>query len=235
MKWREAVLKSLNEYAVRHDTRVVPRQEFLSEELTAIVSAVGSRGKTPHQTLSRILQEFRDEGLIEFLSPGQYLLLDAPISVEAEDLTQEALDIAIRANKLLIGNIETDSVVATVRRRIGQDRVRVLTVDQYSKECAVCDVSDGNLLVASHILRWADSPEHRGNLTNVLCLCKPHDSLFETGYWTLRDDYSLLANSSVESKTIRWLTSRRQCRVPTQFPPNIEFIRAHRQRFGFVV
>src|SRR5437879_2043194 len=126
MQWRDAVLASLHSYCTRHATRAVERQRFIGEELSVITAVTASPGLTPDQTLSRILQELRDEGLVQFLERGYYLLLDAPINVESEDLTDEAIDFAIRANKLRLGKVETDDKVCLARRRKGQDRLRKL-------------------------------------------------------------------------------------------------------------
>ena len=62
-----------------------------------------AHGKTPDQTLSRVLQELRRDGIIHFLDLGKYLLLDTPIDIEAEDLPDEAIDLAINNGKLRIG------------------------------------------------------------------------------------------------------------------------------------
>ncbi len=129
MQWRDAVLASLHSYCGRHSTRVVERQQFLGEELPVIISTTVSRGITPDQTLGRILQELRDEGLVEFLERGRYLLLDAAIDVESEDLTDEALDLAIRANKLKLGQVETSTEICLARRRRGQQRLRQLVTE----------------------------------------------------------------------------------------------------------
>src|SRR5207253_8233060 len=99
MGWRDAVLSSLRSFRQRHGTRMITRQEFITEELPRIISATGSTGRTPQQTLSRILQELRDEGLVEFLGDGSYFLQDATIDIDEEDLTDEAIDHAIRARR----------------------------------------------------------------------------------------------------------------------------------------
>ena len=234
MNWRDAVLASLRGFSQRHRSPVIERQPFLDEELAVIVSATGSLGATPAQTLSRHLQELRDEGVIQFLERGQYLLLDDPIDVEQEDLTDEAIDFALRANRLRLGIVPTDSVPTRMRRRRGQARIRGLITQTYGGQCAVCDVEDNRLLIASHIVGWAESPEHRGNLSNVICLCRFHDALFEAHYWTLTDDLSPLAAPGVTSHTVRVLLEQMvHFRCPNQFRPAVEFVRAHRQRCAF--
>lgn len=233
MQWREAVLASLKAYCQRRTTRVIQRQTFIAEEIDSIVAMTNSIGATPQYTLSKSMQELRDEGIVEFLSRGEYLLLDGAIDVEDEDLTDEAIDYALRANRLKIGVITTDSQQALVRRRKGQARVRQLTLENYSSCCAVCDITDLQLLVASHIIGWAEAPEYRGNLDNVICMCRLHDALFETGYWSLDDDLNLLKQASVTSNTIRIvLEAMTSFRLPLAYTPALNFIRGHRKRSG---
>jgi putative restriction endonuclease len=144
------------------------------------------------------------------------------------------LDLAIRANKLQIGTVETDTPLAIVRRRKGQDRLRRLVTDYYGHHCAVCDVDDTSLLVASHIVGWAEAPAHRGDLTNVICLCRIHDPLFERGYWSLSDELAIVTRPGVTSRTIRRLLGElRHFRPPSVYPPSRAFVESHRSRFGF--
>jgi hypothetical protein len=213
---------------------MIARQDFITEELPRIISATGSTGRTPHQTLSRVLQELRDEGLVEFLGNGNYFLQDTTIDVDEEDLIDEALDHAIRSRRLILRDIETATPTVLARRRRGQDRLRKLSLEQYSKTCAVCDVTELSLLIASHIVPWAEAPDHRGRLDNVICLCRFHDVLFESGYWSLADDFSVIKRPRPVGRPIRLLLDNMDAfRAPTSFVPSLEFIREHRQRFGF--
>jgi predicted restriction endonuclease len=127
------------------------------------------------------------------------------MNVEDQELTDEEIDQALRGNRLLIGIVPTDSQQAQVRQRRGQARIRKLTVANYGARCAVCDVTDHAFLVASHVIGWAEAPEHRGDLANIICLCRIRDALFETGYWSLGDSLSLLKRKNVASITIRQL------------------------------
>ncbi len=234
MRWRDAVLQALHSYCHTHRTRVVERQTFIHEQLKWICTVTSSTGATPAYTLSRHLQELRDAGSIEFLSRGSYLLLDDPIDIEEEDLSDEAIDLALRANRLRLGEVETDSTPAVTRRRKGQARIRELITGLYEFRCAVCDVADVGLLIASHVVGWAEAPEHRGNLANVICLCRPHDALFEAKYWSLGDDLTILRRGEVSSRTIRFLLDEMAgFRRPTAFAPAPEFVKIHRMRAGF--
>ena len=74
--WRECVLDGLRRYTSRNRTSRIERRPFLEQELPSMSAAVGSVGKTPAQTVSRVLQELRDEGKLFFSSGGVYVLTD---------------------------------------------------------------------------------------------------------------------------------------------------------------
>lgn len=233
MRWRDAVLDALRRCSRRHQSKVIDRDALIREEMDRIKESTGSIGQTPSQTLSRVLQELRDEGVIEFLSPGSYLLLAEPFDVESEELPEAAIDMAIRAGRLRLGVVDASDERAMLRRRLGQSRLRELTMANYGRRCSVCDVVDTALLVASHVVRWADSPDDRGKLTNVLCLCRFHDALFETGYWTLTDELVPLTRSDSKSDTIRFLLGQiRDFRRPASHLPDPSFVARHRVRTG---
>jgi len=234
MSWRDSVLAALDRFAARHGSRNVDRQLFLREELAQISAEVQTQGKTPHQTASRVLQELRDEGVIEFISSGSYLLTDQPIDVETEELPDEAIDVALQRRLLRIGCVTTGTDQAIVQIRRGQSRVRALTISNYQTTCTVCDVSEAKLLIASHVVGWSEAPEHRGNLSNVICLCRFHDVLFEYGYWSLGDDYRILKREQIASVAVRTvLDLAREFRTPVAFPPAAELLLRHRASAGF--
>jgi HNH endonuclease len=236
MQWREAVLSSLHSYCVRHNTRSIERQQFIEEELPVIVNMTNSQGLTPDQTLSRNLQELGEEGVIQRLQRGQYLLLDTPIDVESEDLTDEEIDLALRVSKLKLGKIETDDKICFARRHKGQDRIRKLVTGFYGGRCASCDVTDPGLLIASHIATWAEAPEHRGDLRNVICLCRIHDALFESGYWSLDENLGYVKRTPSTSRLVQLvLENMEPFRLPDEFHPSPQFLQVHRARCGFPV
>ncbi len=234
MKWNDAVIRGLRRFARRHKTRKINRRGLLQEELQQIVNETQSKGITPEQTLSRVLQELRDQGLLYFLDQGTYLLLDTPLDVETEDLPDDALDFALSHEKLRLGSVSTSSEKALARRRRGQDRLRVLTLHNYGSRCALCDVTDERLLVVSHISRWADDPEASGDFSNVICLCRFHDALFEHGYLSLSDDLTVLRKNDGGSRTVALnLEIAEKFQPPPSYPPSPVYLRKHRQRTGY--
>lgn len=233
MNWREAVAEALQRYSSRHATKYIRRQELIQEELDRIIQDTDSHGETPHQTLSRILQELRDAGELYFLGDGNYVLATEPISIEQEDLPLEALDLAVEHNNLRLGILPAADQKALARRRLGQQKLRDQTLINYAHQCALCDINDSRLLIAGHILRWADSPETRGDLRNLVCMCRLHDALFEEGYFSLADDYRIIRKPSLGSQMILLVLKHTHAfRPPSYFPPAIEYLRGHRVRTG---
>jgi len=68
ISWRRAVLDALGRYCGRHQSQDVYRHRILQEELDEMVSQTQSRGRTPEMTFNRVMQELRDEGLVEFVN-----------------------------------------------------------------------------------------------------------------------------------------------------------------------
>ena len=236
MDWRDAVVEALHRYSIRHNTKVITRQGLIGEELPRIVADTSATGITPDQTLSRVLQELQQEEILYFSSRGTYVLLDKPVEVEREDLPDDAVDFALEANKLRIGNVPTGDVVGAGRVRQGQRRIHTLTLKYYEFRCGFCDVLDRNLLIAAHVSPWANDIDGRGDLSNVICMCSFHDALFEHGYFALTDDYRILKKHGVTSRTIRGLLETTEAlRTDTPYPPSPVFLRKHRARTGFAV
>jgi hypothetical protein len=156
------------------------------------------------------------------------------INVEEQDLTDAEIDEALHENRLRLGIVPTGSQQALVRCRHGQARIRELAIENYQKCCAVCDVTDRALLIASHVVGWAKAPADRGNLANVICLCRMHDALFEAGYWSLGNSLKLLKRTAVRSATIRGLLSNMTSfRKPLRFAPASRFVKHHREENDF--
>lgn len=76
MTWREAVEAAARRQAGRSANNVFSRQDLLDAERSAILLDCGGGGETPDQTISRLLQELRDDGVITFVDDeGTYRLI----------------------------------------------------------------------------------------------------------------------------------------------------------------
>lgn len=74
--WSEVVEEAVRRHVASSGSAEFTRQDLIDAELELIVSETGSQGKTPESTLSRELQQLRDEGVIEFIDDrGSYRLV----------------------------------------------------------------------------------------------------------------------------------------------------------------
>jgi hypothetical protein len=181
-----------------------------------------------------VLQELRDEGNLFFSDAGVYVLSGAKIDAVGKDFPEDVLDHAVRLDRLYIGDVAAFDAVGQARVRRGMAAVRRGTLLHYRGRCALCDVADARLLVASHIARWADRPNARGLLTNVMCLCRLHDPLFELGYFALSDALAVRWRPAILSDSIRRFADA--CAGPFQPParqaPAFAYLQEHRARVG---
>lgn len=230
--WKNAVKLALEHYSKQHKTIQINRHHFISSELDGIVKLTQSTGLTPSQTLSRVLQELRDEGYLFFSSSGVYVLNVVKFDVVEEDFAEDILENALMHGNLILGDVVTSTELAQVRLRNGVAALRNATLINYGEKCALCDITDKSLLVTSHIARWSDLAEARGNLGNTICFCSLHDKLFESGYFMLTDELETLFRPNLNSKVLDvW---KNECTWQFSLPkfsrPNIEFLSMHRER-----
>lgn len=90
---------------------------------------------------------------------------------------------------------------AVIKSRITQGKFRDDLISKYHK-CALCDVADPQLLIASHIKPWGQSklnPKERNDVENGILLCSWHDALFDKGYISFDDDGSVIISAKLEN------------------------------------
>jgi hypothetical protein len=175
-----------------------------------------------------------DEIFRKHANKKNWLRVTPSIDVEVADLSDEALRTAIRAGRLRFGTVQTSISAGERRLRRGQAELRKLTLENYRFRCALCDVADPNLLLASHVIGWAERAETRGDLRNTICLCRFHDALFETGYWSLTDDLQIVRRTGIDSPTISVLLPP-TCSFsrPLEHLPAPDFLGHHRTAHGY--
>lgn len=233
--WRNAVINGIVRLTETKDSKIFTRQELIDQQLLLITQEAGSTGETPSQTLSRVLQELRDENLLEFIrgKRGTYYSLIHNINIEHEDLPNKVIDKAIKEHKLNFNNVNVSEKTIETRQRIGQQRLRSLTLNNYHSRCALCDISDEKFLISAHLARWADNYEGRGDLANIVCLCRFHDPLVEYGYISFSDDLRILKKKSQSQMINSVLEKTNQFRNPIADKPNVKYLVLHRKRNGF--
>ena len=84
---------------------------------------------------------------------------------------------------------------AVVSVRVNQTRFRRSVLSSYRSRCCVSDLGDERLLVASHIVPWAQDSRNRLNPRNGLCLSTLHDTAFDRGLFTVTPEGGLCADN----------------------------------------
>ncbi|WP_309601459.1 HNH endonuclease [Sphingomonas sp.] len=91
--------------------------------MNAIIAATGSTGATPWQTLSRELQELRDQGLLEFVGPGVYRYAGLPAASAPLGVTK---GVFVTGSHSIYGDVPKDfyrfpsNYLLAAQRMVGQ-------------------------------------------------------------------------------------------------------------------
>ena len=90
-------------------------------------------------------------------------------------------------------SVPTSVAMRQIKTQIGHACFSNNVKNNYKNHCCFpeCKISDRDFLVASHIARWADNSERRGDTSNGLCLCPIHDKAFELCYFSLDNNFCI--------------------------------------------
>jgi putative restriction endonuclease len=130
---------------------------------------------------------------------------------------------------------ETEST-RQVRVRLAQRFFRRAVISSYDFRCCVTGIEIRSLLIASHILPWAQYPDLRANPRNGLCLSSLHDSAFDRGLMTFDDECRLVLSSELRGAFVNSVIAAsfqafegRIMKLPQKFRPNEDYLRLHRE------
>ncbi len=133
---------------------------------------------------------------------------------------------------------EGEDVVSMAKQRKGQDYFRRMILANYSCCCAITGIEIPQLLLASHIIPWADKShkKERLNPENGICLSAFYDKAFDKGLITISpDDYTVRLSSALrEYETCEYYDRHfgsingRQIAMPAEYKPNRDFLAYHR-------
>jgi len=138
----------------------------------------------------------------------------------------------IKTEDLPAEGIERDAVV---RVRVNQAFFRRRILSAYEFRCCVTGLTIRPLLVASHIVGWAQDKTNRLNPRNGLCLNALHDRAFDTKLMWIDSGYRVrfsrvLAKATGASReTTDWLTQfeGKRLLLPNDFAPDALFLKKH--------
>lgn len=96
-------------------------------------------------------------------------------------------------------NLVGEDKVREVKTRVNQDVFRQMVLANYNGLCAVSGINISELLVASHIIPWAESKEERLNPENGICLSSLYDRAFDQGFISFDNDYKMIISPQLEA------------------------------------
>lgn len=124
---------------------------------------------------------------------------------------------------------------STTKVRVNQRFFRDRILSIYGYTCCITGLAVPELLVASHIVPWAEDARNRLNPRNGLCLNALHDKIFDRGLMWIEKDYTirfasrLLKNPTEELADAQWLVSfeKKSLKLPKGFTPDIGLLQRH--------
>jgi predicted restriction endonuclease len=151
---------------------------------------------------------------------------------------QELLSAASQLEPATVSVVEEGETSrrAEVEIRTKQSLFRRMVLSSYAGRCCMSGLSETRLLVASHIVPWGESRDHRLNPRNGLCLSVLHDKAFDRGLITVSPDLtvrvssviSMLRDDSFVQSTLVVMDGRK-INLPEKFSPAPEFLEWHNQ------
>ena len=131
--------------------------------------------------------------------------------------------------------LEGKTKEVVIRQRVNQNVFRTMILNNYNDQCAVTGINDQRLLIASHIIPWAEREDTRLNPENGVCLSALYDKAFDKGLITIRpDDYTIMVSPSLRDTLTQEAYSEHfakyeNCKIilPEEHKPNRDFLQYH--------
>ncbi|MBI9056773.1 MAG: HNH endonuclease [Labilibaculum sp.] len=97
-----------------------------------------------------------------------------------------------------LGNLVGETRSTYVKTRVNQNFFRQVILANYHSKCAVTGIDLPQLLIASHILPWAENKEERLNPANGICLSALYDKAFDKHLISFDEDYRMILSTNLK-------------------------------------
>lgn len=135
---------------------------------------------------------------------------------------------------------EGEDKLSITKQRKGQDYFRRMILANYGGRCAITGIDIPQLLLASHIIPWADKShkQDRLNPCNGICLSALYDKAFDQGLITISpDDYCVVLSSVLRENATKDYFDKhfgiivgKKLTMPTEYLPYRDFLAYHRDK-----
>ena len=172
----------------------------------------------------------------------QYAQYEQEVVVADSIVAQERNPRAISTKLIAHFDITKDGEdkISLTKQRKGQDYFRRMILANYGGRCALTGIDIPQLLLASHIIPWADKSHKKDRLnpSNGICLSALYDKAFDQGLITISpDDYCVVLSSVLrENETKEYFDKHfgviigKKLMMPTEYLPNRDFLAYHRDK-----
>ena len=133
---------------------------------------------------------------------------------------------------------EGEDAESIAKQRRGQEYFRRMILSNYRGKCALTGIDIPQLLLASHIIPWADAShkKQRLNPCNGICLSALYDKAFDKGLITISpDNFKVYLSSALrEYEDQRYYDKHFRCisgqkiAMPVKYMPSRDFLDYHR-------
>ncbi len=134
-----------------------------------------------------------------------------------------------------LSGLKGEEKARTVMTRVNQNTFRSIVLANYTNHCAISGIDVPDLLLASHILPWAESsPEERLDPENGICLSALYDRAFDKGLIGIKQNYEVVLSQELklkkENEYFRCYflpVEGLKLRLPQKYLPRKEFLQYH--------
>jgi putative restriction endonuclease len=164
-------------------------------------------------------------------------------SNDKEKLAYESTELIAKFSKKTIEEVvalkdleipEGKEKVRLIKTRVNQSFFRASILGIYDSKCCITRLSIPKLLVASHIVPWANDSKNRLNPENGLCLNSFHDKAFDEGLITITPDFEVKLSNAIldfqKDEIVRMFFKEfegRKITLPERYFPNRKFLEFH--------
>lgn len=171
----------------------------------------------------------------EFYNNWDAALLESEkLLAERNHTTIEKLN-KINVSEIIKEGLEKERLVKT---RVNQSLFRTMLLATYNNKCCITQITNPELLIASHIVPWGKDEKNRLNPMNGLLLNALHDKAFENGLITITEDYVIKVSSLLKKRDVPESIQQnfidfegKKIFLPDKFLPAKEFLKLHNESF----
>ena len=135
-------------------------------------------------------------------------------------------------------DLKGETKIRTVKTRVNQNVFRKMVLKTYSNQCAISGINVPELLIAGHIVPWAEDEQERLNPENGICLSYLHDRAYEKGLICIDTDYKILISKRLKAQSSKEFYQQffgrfeyKTIQVPKTYQPKKEFLVYRLNRF----